>query len=126
MAREHVARATPRETPRHPKSLTSGKRALRPPRVVFVIGCVSCNTFSHFRQNKLTTQHTLAPVLPSLGLCLGVHGYRSRRIVVGFTLDLPSLGLVGTCISVLIKRLPFKKTYSSKDCILWVAQPLYG
>ena len=28
------------------------------------------------------TQHTLAPVLPSLGLCLGIHGYRSRRIHV--------------------------------------------
>jgi hypothetical protein len=26
-----------------------GWRALRPPRVVFVIGCVSCNKFSHFR-----------------------------------------------------------------------------
>ena len=26
------------------------RRALRPPRVVFVIGCVSCNKFSHFRQ----------------------------------------------------------------------------
>jgi hypothetical protein len=30
-----------------------GWGALRPPRVVFVIGCVSCNTFSHFRQNKI-------------------------------------------------------------------------
>ena len=28
-------------------------RTLRPPRVVFVIGCVSCNKFSHCRQNKL-------------------------------------------------------------------------
>jgi hypothetical protein len=27
-----------------------GWRALRPPRVVFVIGRVSCNKFSHFRQ----------------------------------------------------------------------------
>jgi hypothetical protein len=26
--------------------------SLRPPRVVFVIGCVSCNKFSHFRQKK--------------------------------------------------------------------------
>ena len=26
------------------------KNALRPPRVVFVIGCVSCTKFSHFRQ----------------------------------------------------------------------------
>ena len=31
-----------------------GWRALRPPRVVFVIGCVSCNTFSHFRQKNTT------------------------------------------------------------------------
>ena len=30
------------------------KNALRPPRVVFVIGCVSCNTFSHFRQKNGT------------------------------------------------------------------------
>jgi hypothetical protein len=38
-----------------PSSLGSGEKsvvfgALRPPRVVFVIGCVSCNKFSHFRQ----------------------------------------------------------------------------
>jgi hypothetical protein len=31
-------------------SVVFGWRALRPPRVVFVIGCVSCNKFSHFRQ----------------------------------------------------------------------------
>jgi hypothetical protein len=30
-----------------------GWRALRPPRVVFVIACVSCNKVSHFRQNKI-------------------------------------------------------------------------
>ena len=30
----------------------------------------------------LTPQHTLAPVLPSLGLCLGARGYCSQRIRV--------------------------------------------
>ena len=31
-------------------SVVFGWRALRPPRVVFVKGCVSCNEFSHFTQ----------------------------------------------------------------------------
>ena len=31
-------------------SVVFGWRALLPPRVAFVIGCVSCNKFSHFRQ----------------------------------------------------------------------------
>jgi hypothetical protein len=34
-----------------------GWRALRPPRVVFVIGCVSCNKFSHFRQKQNNNTH---------------------------------------------------------------------
>ena len=33
-------------------SVVFGWRALRPPRVVFIIGCVSCNKFSHFRQKR--------------------------------------------------------------------------
>ena len=38
--------------------------------------------FTHTHIPHPTTQHTLAPVLPSLGLCLGVRGYCSQRIRV--------------------------------------------
>jgi hypothetical protein len=34
-----------------------GWRALRPPRVVFGIGCVSCNTFSHLGKQRYPTNY---------------------------------------------------------------------
>jgi len=46
-----------------------GWRALRPPRVVFVIGCVSRNTFSHFTEAKMNKRpHKITPAAPDICL----------------------------------------------------------
>jgi hypothetical protein len=42
-----------------------GWRALRPPRVVFVIGCVSCNKFSHFRQKSAIASVCTVSITPT-------------------------------------------------------------